>query len=134
MSHTPARDIVDYLNTNVAALTKGTNLFPTTILPAVGQVPINAVFAFGIGGAGPGRSMGEVSEFRTPIVNVRVRNASFNSGDIVTRAIMDALQAASISGYLDVVALDSEPLANGQDDDGRYLWTQSFLMRYKETK
>jgi hypothetical protein len=127
----PPDDLATFIAAAGLSLTKGTNLFVSTLREVSADIPKNAVFLFGSAGASPERTMGEVTEVRHPHVLIRVRWSSFSSGNTKIRAIQDALQAASISGYLDVVALQAEPLNLGQDAEGLHMWGLTYQMVYE---
>lgn len=128
----PPSDVATFLASAGLSLTLGTNLFVGLPRDVSSAVPKNAVFVFGIPGGGVERTMGEVTELRSPHVNVRVRWTSFSSGDTKTRAVQEALQAPSISGYLDIAAMQSEPLVLGQDQEGLHMWSLMYEMVYED--
>ena len=131
MTHTPTRDLVDNLNTNLAALTTGTNLYDAQVLaPLTGVIPEDAVFVWSTGGRPPERTMGEPDEIRRIIVHFRVRHQKHAIGLTWARDILDQLRAVSISGYLDIVLLIGEPRALGQDADGRNFFGGEVEMVY----
>jgi hypothetical protein len=94
------------------------------------SVPKNSVFVKGLPGGLPERTMGEVDELRSPLVSVQVRWTTFGDGDTKVRQIQEAMQAASISGYLDVMAQQSEALVLPQDNEGLHQWSMIFLLKY----
>ncbi len=136
MTHNPALDVATLLDGDSGlALTLGTDLFCSTQRAISAQVPTNAVFVFGNSGITPLKSMGEVAEIRRPLINIRVRWASFGGGDTKVRAIMNLLQAGVIATYLSKVWLtESEPLPLGEDDLGNHLWSLGCMIVYREAK
>ncbi len=131
MSHTPTRDLVDFLNTNIASLTSGTNLYDSQVrAPLTGVIPEDAVFVWATGGRAPERTMGEPDEVRRAIVHFRVRNQKNATGLALAREIQDTVRASSITGYIDVSLLIPEPRALGQDADGRNFYGGEFEMTY----
>jgi len=128
----PATDIAVELAGAGISLTLGTNLFtgPIRDVSATTGVPKNAVFVKGLPGGLPERTMGEGDELRSPLVSIQVRWTTFNDGDTKVRQIQEALQAASISGYLDVLAQQSEPLVLPPDNEGLHQWSMIFLLKY----
>ena len=129
----PLLDMATFLAGAGLSLTKGTNLFWGIQRGVGGGVPVNAVFVIGGGGTEPQRVMGRGLEIRRPFVIIRVRWSSNGGGDTKARAIQDALDGASISGYLDVKALNSEPQAIGQGSDGNHLWTMQYELVYNKS-
>ncbi len=115
-------------------LTLGTNLFIGSFKAASARVPINSTFIGPSPGAGPERFMGEVAEIRRPMVHIRLRNGTFQAGDTLIRLIQDTMQAIAISGYLDVVAVQSEPTYLGENKEGHHLWSMSHMLVQEEVK
>ena len=132
MAKNPPKDVAVFLAAAGIGLTLGTNIFhgPTKIPSA--QVPKDAVFITGGSGASPDRSMSQAFEIRMPIVHVLTRESRFEEGDATARDVNDALQGASITGYLDVVALESEPNPVVTDSEGLHYWRQSFQLTYQQ--
>ena len=130
----PPRDVASFLAGAGLGVTLGTNMFFGPQREVSNVVPINAIFLMGRGGPAPIRSMTQVSEIRNPIVNIRVRWNKFAAGDTKVRAIQDALQGASISGYLDVEALQSEPSVIGEREEGHHFWLLSIGLAFEEVK
>lgn len=127
-----ADDLATHLAAAGLSLTKGTNLFVSHPRDASNQIPKNAVFITGSSGPSPQRVMGRSLEIRWPTIQVRVRWSTFSGGDTKARAIFDNLRNASISGYLDVAAINSEPDPVLQDDVGLHYWGMFFSMPYIE--
>jgi len=126
----PATDVAVELAGAGISLTLGTNLFTGPVRDVSASVPKNAIFVKGLPGGLPQRTMGEVNEIRSPLVSVQVRWTTFGDGDTKVREIQEALQAVSISGYLDVVAQQSEPLALPPDNEGLHQWSMIFSLKY----
>ena len=126
----PATDVATELAGAGIGLTLGTNLFMGQIRNVSASVPKNAVFVKGLPGGLPQRTMGESDEIRSPLVSVNVRWTTFDGGDTKIRQVQEALQAATISGYIDVVAQQSEPLVLGQDNEGLHLFMMIFSLKY----
>lgn len=125
----PPTDVAVELAAASIGLTLGTNLFTGPLRDVSAGVPKNAVFIKGLSGGLPQRTMGEVNEIREPLVSVTVRNSSFNDGDTKVRQIQEALQAVTISGYLDVEARQSEPLYLEPDDQNLHRWIVIFSLK-----
>ncbi len=131
MSHTPTRDLVDHLSTNLAALTSGTNLFDSQVrAPHTGGVPEDAVFVWGTGGPLPERTMGEPDEVCRTVIHFRVRHQKAATGLTWARDILEEIQGVAIATYLDVYRLIAEPRALGQDSDGRNYFGGEVMMVY----
>jgi len=126
----PATDVATELAGAGIGLTLGTNLFTGGIRDVRTGIPKNAVFVKGLPGGLPQRTMGESDEIRSPLVSVNVRWTNFDGGDTKIRQVQEALQAAAISGYIDVVAQQSEPLVLGQDNEGLHLFMMVFSLKY----
>ncbi len=126
----PATDVATELAGAGIGLTLGTNLFMGPMRDASASVPKNVVFVKGLPGGLPQRTMGESDEIRSPLVSVNVRWTTFDAGDTKIRQVQEALQAATISGYIDVVAQQSEPLVLGQDNEGLHLFMMIFSLKY----
>ncbi len=126
----PPTDVAVHLAGASIALTLGTNLFTGPMRDASTSVPRNSVFVKGMPGGLPERTMGQGDEIRSPLVSVNVRWSTFNGGDTKIRQIQEALQAATIFGYIDVVAQQSEPLVLGQDNEGLHLFMMIFSLKY----
>lgn len=125
----PPRDLRNYLAAAGLGLTTGTNLFTGLPRAISDDTPVNAVFVYGLDGVPPYRLMGEPDEVLTAVVNVTVRWGTYGAGDTKIRDIRDQIQAATVSGYLDVVAQTPEPVQLGQDDDGNH----SFMITVEMT-
>ena len=126
----PATDVATHLAGAGISLTLGTNLFTGGIRDVRTGVPKNAVFVKGLPGGLPQRTMGEVNEIRSPLVSVSVRWTTFGDGDTKMRQIQEALQAAAISVYMDVVAQQSEPLVLPPDNEGLHMFMMIFSLKY----
>jgi hypothetical protein len=127
-------DVVSFLSTNVAGISKGTNLFQGPPRGPNNRFPKLSVFVQSLPGEEPVRTMQEVSEHRFANVSIIVRWKQFAAGDTLTRLIQDTLQAASISGYLDVVALQSEPSFIGEDAENNFIWSMGYQLIYEVVK
>ena len=126
----PATDVATELAGAGIGLTLGTNLFMGPMRDASASVPKNAVFVKGLPGGLPQRTMGESDEIRSPLVSVNVRWTTFDAGDTKIRQVQEALQAATISGYIDVVAQQSEPLVLPPDNEGLHMFMMIFSLKY----
>lgn len=126
----PPTDVATELDGAGISLTLGTNLFTGPMREVSADVPKNSVFIKGLPGGFPERTMGEPNEVREPLISIQVRNTSYNGGDTKVRQIQEALQAVTISGYLDIAARQSEPLWLGQDNEGLHKWSMIYSLKY----
>lgn len=127
-------DITDFISSNVGGVTKGTNLFQGPRRGPSSRFPKRSVFVTSGGGQEPTRTMQESSEHRFALINVEIRWHGFAAGNLLVRLVQDTLQAAAISGYLDVVSLQSEPVFLGEDDENNFLWSLGYELIYEEVK
>lgn len=117
----PPQAMRDHLSAAGIGLTTGTNLF-TGGRRAVGNlIPANAVFIIGAPGLSI-RAMGEVEEVIRTIITITLRWSSFAAGDSKMREIHDKIRGKTVAGFLDVLALDGEPIPLGKDGDGNELF------------
>jgi hypothetical protein len=122
----PGADVVTRLNSAVAALTSGTNLFEGPVRPPRATVPATAVFVLATGGPPPEPYLGQGIDWRVSNVQATVRGevgAGFAAGQTLARSVLDAIQRGGLSGYVRVLVVESEPTYLGQDENGHYLWT-----------
>ena len=132
----PALDVVTHLAADLAALNSSgssQNIGSGTIRAPSSNVPKISVFVMEGPGARPMRTMGQVTEHRTPVVHVTVRHTKFEEGRGLMQDIIDSMQAASISGYLDVRSMSSAPLSLPREKEGLHLWNNSFELVYEQT-
>jgi len=132
MAKNPPLDVATFLSGKGIGLTLGTNLFVGTLRAESSLIPSDVVFVSGGSSQSPSRVMGQSFEIRYPLVNVRVRWTRFEEGDAKARLIFDSLRAASISGYLDVAAVQSEPLLLSVSTEAKHFWFMSFVLPYQE--
>jgi len=126
----PAMDVANYLE-NQGIGTVNTDIFIGHIRPASQHVPVNSIFVQNTGGRPPQRFLRTKTEIRYPSVQVLVRWSSYEAGQAKAEAIYDALESASISGYLDIVADQSAPLYLGLDENNNYGWSLNFTLTYQ---
>jgi len=126
-------DVVDFLDTNIDDLTKGTNLFQGDVLSISDHIPTNAVFIQTLAGGAPERSMGEDSELRRPQVNIVIRWSTHAAGETLTREIQDTLQGATVTGYQDLIPLQSAPNTIERNQGGDRFWTLMYELVYDAT-
>jgi len=126
----PAMDVANYLE-NQGIGTVSTDIFIGHIRPASQYVPVNSIFVQNTGGYPPQRFLQTVTELRRPSVQVLVRWSSYEAGQAKAEAIYDALESASISGYLDIVADQSAPIFLGLDENNNYGWSLNFTLTFQ---
>lgn len=123
----PVSDFVDYLDgDSTLGLTKGTDLFEGPLRAVGDYVQRNAVFVHSIGGPEPQRVMTQTSEIQRVVLSVTTRWDRYSAGNTKAQAVQNALQGASISGYLDVRSTESLPTLIGQDAQANSLFMSMF--------
>lgn len=131
MATTPDLDIVNHLNTNVAALTKGTNLFYGPVrgqdTPDASYIPDEAVFVLSSGGPEPNAFLGSINtcEEIFSSLTIRVRSApdDFDGGQTLARSVRDALHHQTITGYVNVTVREADPAYLGVIDKKLHEWS-----------
>jgi len=123
----PALDVANYLE-NQGIGTVGTNVFVGAIKPVSQFVPVNSIFVLSTGGYPPQRVFQTTTELRRPSVQVRIRWNGYEAGLAKAEAVYNALESASIPGYLDVVADQSSPIFLGFDENNNYEWSLNFTL------
>lgn len=125
MGLTPETDLVSTLNTEVAWLTTGTNLFSGPVRPVrATYMPGRAVFVFPSGGQEPQAFLGESVCMRKSSVIIRTRGNHSSTADAYktalsdARDVRDAVHFASIAGYFDIRVDQTEPIYIGEDENG----------------
>jgi len=134
---TPDADVAGYLDTNLAALTLGTNLFQgKERAQRDGVIPHEAVFVLAAGGPRPEAYLlgGAGPELRYPGVQLITRSnpREFATGQTLARSVRDAVHHAPISGYTDAAVAETEPLYLGEDEDGRHRWSSNLELITEE--
>lgn len=132
---TPDQDVVSFLNTNVASLTTGTNLFYGPVRPPDNYVPSEAVFCLKTGGFPPEAVLGKSLENHIKSVQIRVRGdkMDYSSGQTLADSIRDAfLGATNVTGYFDTRLMQTEPNYLGVDQDGHHEWSINVQLWVKE--
>ncbi len=131
MSYNPAQDVFDYLEAQeVAGEESDADIFIGPLRPVSSYVPVNSLFVLATGGPPAERflSGGAKIENRYPTVQVSVRWRTYAAGYEKARKVYDTLNFATISGYWNVTAQQSEPLFVGQDVKGNYRWSLNFAL------
>lgn len=133
MAGDPAIDIQTYLDSTIASLTAGTNLF--TGSPSETGSGADAVFVVPLSGPPPeGRSMGETNELRVALVNIFIRNQGWKTGRDLAKEIHDSFNGldAGPSGYEHIDTRQSFPGDIGRDDSGRWWFSTTVRLRWNE--
>ena len=123
MATTPDTDVVTTLDSALATLTAGTNLFrsPPAGPDVVGlALPQESVWVWSSGGPAPEPFVGGGTEFRYSQVSIRVRSArdDFPGGTTLARSVRDAIHHATVSGYIRVFVRESDPAYLGATENG----------------
>jgi hypothetical protein len=116
----------------------GTNLWVGPVRPASDVVPVQAIFVLATQGREADRVFGEGDgvgyELRYPTVQVRIRSPAYIAGYQLARDCYDALQSSSPGGFMDVRAMNSEPMFLEQDQNNNYHWSINFECMYEFSK
>ncbi len=125
MADVPDKALADFLETDIAELTKGTNLFRGPVRAAVGVIPSRAVFVLSTGGLDPEAFNGELNTIQRPSIQIRIRGdrEGFEDGQDLARRIRSSAHYATLTDYIDVRVADGDPNYLGQDDDGHPEWS-----------
>ena len=139
MGKAPEEDLVTVIAAGVGWLTTGTNLFAGPVRPVdKTHIPGRAVFVFPSGGIRPEAFLGETEAMRRSGIMIRTRgNHSSTANAYKTalsdaRAVRDVVHYASLSGYFDVRAEQSEPIYIGEDDAGHPEFSINLTVQFKE--
>jgi hypothetical protein len=135
-------DIVDQLDSLVASLTKGTNLFAGAVrgYQNNGAIPHKCVFVTATGGA-PTRPIkvgaaGVIVQERHAAVDIRIRSdapgvpGAFQDGQTLAREVFDSLQYNPAAGYCEFKSPGSGPNYIGEDEDSHHEWSFSIEVIY----
>jgi hypothetical protein len=117
MTQDPEVDIPAYMASAGLSLVLGTNLFRGEVLAQGRGVPAEAVFVEVQSSQPPDPFLGS-GDYWSAEVDVTVRGAAGarEAARLRARAILHALQRAAITGYVRVVAEDTEPEHLGADE------------------
>jgi hypothetical protein len=125
MPSNPSLDVVSLLDA-LSSLTRGTNLFRGPERAPSTAVPSQAVFVLVSGGpASEAYADGTNVERAYSALQIIVRSNpnDYSGGDTLARQVRAALHHASVPGYLDLRAMQSEPIYLGEDEAGSHRWS-----------
>jgi hypothetical protein len=131
---TPEIDITTYLNNTVSSLTSGTSLFHGGMLQPDSIVSELAVFVMPTGGAMPRAMAGsdDAEHYATVQIYIRGTKNDYPTAIALARTVYDALQYASLPGYIECRLVQSGPIYLGLDKDGRHAITINCELIYHE--
>lgn len=136
-------DIVTALDTAIASLTRGTNLFRGPVRGHSGNIPHAAVFVTRSGG-GTIRAIKTSSETpgvptvseRSPVAQIRIRSdlpgapTAFSDGQTLADAVYTALHHQPPTGYCDWYCVAGGPLYLGPDESKRHEWSVNLTVQF----
>lgn len=131
----PSGDVVAFLAAQIESLNSSgssQNIAASSVRIPSSNVPKISVFVMDGPGAAPIRVMSQATEHRMPIVHVTVRHTKYQEGITLMQDIIDVMQGASISGYLDVASISSGPLQLPRDTESLHAWNNSFILTYEQ--
>lgn len=130
----PAQDFVGFLDGQFG-LTKASNLFVGAIRTAPeANVPTNSVFVRSAGGTTPIRSMGDKTQLRQALLDIRVRNDKVQPARDLAQNILDSIDKLAVpTGYLDAETIQSAPVDNGFDDSGNSVFSLTVRLKWSHT-
>lgn len=130
----PAIDIATYLAAQLGTLTLQTNLFAGPVRGPDARAPVEAVFVFSTGGPAPLEHIagGSGTNHWQPELQIRVRSSKeeFANGLALARSVTSTLHHATVSGYVEVAARESDPVYLGPDDAGYHEWSVGIRLEY----
>ena len=131
---TPDADLVSKIDTELATVTSGTNLFTGPLRPVSTYIPTKAVFVYCLPG---GAILNYCDDSRTPqlydaIVRVVIRGdgQDYSAARTLARSVRDAVHDNPPSGYIATRCLSAEPGYVGEDSDGSHLFALDVEMLY----
>ncbi len=137
MATDPDGDVVDTLSAAIGSLSKNFNLFRGKVREVSKGVPAEAVFVLATGGPEPEAFESTTIEHYRSAIQCRIRSAKrtgFSSGQTLARAVRDALHHQPIAGYVDVKALEQEPIYVEEDDAGSHHWSVNLELLHEENR
>lgn len=127
MAAPPDEAVRTVIDSALATLTFGTNLFQGPVRDPSVTVPHQSVFCLSTGGPAPllHSQGGAGPDIKRASVQVRVRSnvGDFAAGQALARSVWSALQRAVFAGYMNIVCRESEPVYLGQDDTEHHEWS-----------
>lgn len=134
----PTTDVRTHLNTQVGALTAGTNLFDGSSHAVGTGVPAKAVFVLASGGPGAEAYIGSPEERRWPNVQCVVRSDAedFAGGEALARLVRDTLHHQTITrtggGSYDGRVMQDEPIYMGPNEARQHEWSVNTELYHEE--
>ena len=132
---TIAANIAATIDTGVASLSLGINLFIGPKRPAMSGIPQKSVFVVVTGGP-PSTPILNGVEQKTVNVQIMVRSdlhtiaGSYQDGQELAEEIFSVCQYAPPAGFIDAAFVSSAPLYLGQEDNGNHLWSMNLAVTY----
>lgn len=120
-------DIATYIDTELASLTLGTNLF----IGRMPDTPDNCVTLYEYGGSVPDNTMGtSAPSLENPSIQVAVRSTTYAGAVTTIRSIWDKLEAVvdeDLSGTrYNRISANQSPFPLDRDTSDRILFVQNF--------
>jgi len=139
----PALDIATHLGADATVTiggsdaVLGTNLFPGPKRAAGDGIPEAAIFVLETGGYPPDDTFGTTLPGRTATVQVYIRGPqgadAYSSARATARAAWKSLHKASISGYVSIRCMQSEPVYLGPNETDQHVFTINVLALHGHT-
>lgn len=129
--HDPALDLAQVIE-SAGVATLGVNMFTGLVRPVSQVIPAECIFVRASDGVAANRFFSQIDEVRYPAVQIRVRSPSYEQGLKLVRNIYKACQSSRPVGYMDVRAMQSEPIYLEQDDNRNHQWALNFELVYQE--
>jgi hypothetical protein len=122
----PDSDVVDFLDTQLASLTKAVNLFrgpevEARTAPLV--IPVDAVFVAQTGGPAPMPYLGTGESENYPGLQIVIRNNGYLAGQAIANDVLETLSQSDVPGYINCATLESRANYVGRRDDNNHRWT-----------
>lgn len=134
MAHIPKDPVADTIDQIAIGGygTVGTDLFRGVVRPrdTVTGMPVNAVFCRATSSGAPSGTFSDQDILRSATVQVWVRYATYDAGDLRTQKIYDYLAENTPEGYLNLAMNTSNPFFIGQDRSGFYEWSINAELLY----
>ena len=136
MATQPDNDLAVFLDTNVGALTSGTNLFRGFPRGVDTGIPDQCVFCLVSGGQAPdpfvAGGTGDEQRYSEVMIRVRSNPHDFQGGQTLARSVRNAVHHKVIAGYINVEVRESDPMFLGETEKGHSEWSIVVLMEHLE--